>query len=118
MAATGDLIRRHHVRFVPGSKAGRAAHISFAVAAVAWCTAPNPCGATTTPEIEPNNTKATATRVLNMASNDALSGYSFNGGDFDNFRIQTAPAPLGIYRHRLTTFGNPSVPTTALMGLQ
>jgi hypothetical protein len=66
------------------------------------------------PEVEPNETKATATPALGLLAGDTLSGTttgSLSSGTTlatrDTFRVGTAAAPLGIYRHRLaiTTTG-------------
>jgi hypothetical protein len=59
------------------------------------------------PEIEPNDTKATATHAPGLVSGDYLDGNSILGTAYDYWRVSTAPAPLGIYRHEfvLTTTG-------------
>jgi len=56
------------------------------------------------PEVEPNDTKATATPVLGLLSADSITGLSTatSGAGLDYFRISTAPAAAGIYRHQLT----------------
>ena len=71
------------------------------------------CALTDNPEIEPNDTKATATLVTSggtgFASGDTITGLTqgtstvLNGatGSADVFRIKTAAAPRAIYRHRL-----------------
>jgi hypothetical protein len=59
------------------------------------------------PEVEPNDSKTQATPVT-LAPGDWISGSSTGSGtaagptSADYFLIQTAPLPLGIYRHRLT----------------
>jgi hypothetical protein len=58
-------------------------------------------------EIEPNDSKAEATLIPNLASGETFTGFQLSGtadGSVDYFRVQTAPAPLGIYWHRLRTF--------------
>ncbi len=70
------------------------------------------------PEVEANETKATATTAASggagMASGDTISGNTTGtsttvagAASADIFRVKTAAAPLGIYRHRLalTTTG-------------
>jgi hypothetical protein len=57
-------------------------------------------------EVEPNDSKAEATLIPNLQSGEAFTGFQLSGttdGSRDYFRVQTAPAPLGIYRHRLRT---------------
>ena len=67
-----------------------------------------------TPEIEPNETKGTATVVLApMAPGHTLTGNTTGSAttagatSLDTFRVKTAPAAAGIYRYRLvlTTTG-------------
>ncbi len=70
------------------------------------------------PEVEANETKATATAAASggagMANGDTISGNTTGASttvagatSADIFRVRTAAAPLGIYRHRLalTTTG-------------
>ncbi|MFN0130944.1 MAG: PEP-CTERM sorting domain-containing protein [Phycisphaerales bacterium] len=67
----------------------------------------------TIPEIEANETKATATLASGLVANDMLVGNSTGSStvagpaSLDTWRVGTAPAPLGIYRWRLaiTTTG-------------
>ena len=57
-------------------------------------------------EVEPNDSKAEATLIPNLQSGETFTGFQLSGtadGSRDYFRVQTAPAPLGIYRHRLRT---------------
>ena len=80
-------------------------------------------------EVEANETKATATvaasGVAGMASGDTISGNTTGTSttvagatSADIFRVKTAAAPLGIYRHRLalTTTGTAGH-TGAILGL-
>jgi subtilisin-like proprotein convertase family protein len=73
---------------------------------------------TDNPEVEPNQSKATATLAASggagMVSGDFLSGTSTSSStsgtspaNIDYFRVRLAPAALGIYEHRLqiTTTG-------------
>jgi hypothetical protein len=53
------------------------------------------------PEAEPNNNKADANLVTGLVPGDSITG-SVSQGDADYFRLRTAAAPPGIYRHRLT----------------
>ncbi|MGD9690348.1 MAG: proprotein convertase P-domain-containing protein [Phycisphaerales bacterium] len=65
------------------------------------------------PEAEPNESKTAATEAssgsseIGMAASDFISGESQGSStlpgspSFDTFRIRTAGAPAGIYRHRL-----------------
>ncbi|MGQ0627296.1 MAG: choice-of-anchor X domain-containing protein [Phycisphaerales bacterium] len=67
---------------------------------------------------EPNNAKTQATLVTSMANGDTLSGVTtgtststtVTATSVDTFRVGTAAAPLGIYRHRL------SLSTTGTVG--
>jgi hypothetical protein len=54
-------------------------------------------------EVEPNQDKTTATPspVGGLATGDMLVGAIANTDSPDYFRVKTAIAPLGIYRHRL-----------------
>lgn len=55
-----------------------------------------------TPEVEPNNSKATATALARpLEPGDTISGGSTPASD-DYFILQTAAAPSGIYEHTLT----------------
>lgn len=67
-----------------------------------------------TAPIEPNGTKATATRVVRpMVPGDTIGGVR-QGADY--FLVETAPMPAGIYEHRLTSAtGTPGV---SLRGVQ
>ena len=60
-------------------------------------------------ELEPNDNKAQANLVSGMAHGDRIIGNSISstGTGIDTFRVSTAGAALGIYRHRLvlTTSG-------------
>jgi hypothetical protein len=76
------------------------------------------------PEVEPNETKATATPALGLVAGDTLSGTTTGTSSLagatsrDTFRVGTAAATLGIYRHRLaiTTTGTAGH-TGAILGL-
>ncbi|HEX2839031.1 MAG TPA: DVUA0089 family protein [Phycisphaerales bacterium] len=65
--------------------------------------------ATNTTETEPNDNKAGANAVVGMVSGDTITGNTTGtsttvagAASSDNFRIKTAPAALGIYRHNLS----------------
>ncbi len=65
--------------------------------------------ATNTIETEPNDNKAGANPIVGMVSGDTITGNTTGTSttvagttSSDNFRIKTAPAALGIYRHNLT----------------
>ncbi len=65
--------------------------------------------ATNTTETEPNDNKAGANPVVGMVSGDTITGNTTGTSttvagttSSDNFRIKTAPAVLGIYRHNLS----------------
>ena len=82
-------------------------------------------GAQSTPEVEPNNTKATATPATLVNIGDTLTGLTTGTtttgagtANADFFRVKTAAAALGIYRHRLvvTTTGTAGH-SAALMGV-
>jgi hypothetical protein len=67
------------------------------------------------PEVEPNDTKAAAQPVGPMTAGDRITGVTTGTsltvpGDAsaDYFLITVAPAPLGIYRHRLVITASPS----------
>jgi subtilisin-like proprotein convertase family protein len=72
----------------------------------------------TNPEVEPNETKANATIAASggtgMVSGDRLTGATSGSASTpgansaDTFRVKTAPAALGIYRHRLQISGGSS----------
>ena len=62
-------------------------------------------------EVEDNNNKGRANRILAMNAGEAITGLTTGTSTSstasgtshaDYFRVATAPAPLGIYRHRLT----------------
>lgn len=81
-------------------------------AALSACLASSALAQATVPEIEPNDAKSAATPALLLAPGDRLSGVSTGGSGAgtpspDYFRLSTAAAPLGVYRHRLviTTSG-------------
>jgi hypothetical protein len=61
------------------------------------------------PEVEPNDSKATATPAPGMTPGTYLDGNSISGtgSGLDYWLVSTAPAALGIYRHELviTTSG-------------
>ncbi len=66
------------------------------------------------PEVEPNDSKATATAVT-LAPGDSFSGYStgINGAvgtddTYDYFRVKMTPAPPGIYRYSLRSHTTPA----------
>ena len=61
------------------------------------------------PEVEPNETKATATPAIGMVSGDTLTGITTGtsttvagAASADTFRIKTAARPLAIYRYQLS----------------
>ena len=79
-------------------------------------------------EVEPNDSKSTATPVVGMTSGDTIIGTTTgtstsastttivpNSADY--FRIKTAAAALGIYRHQLGLASTPSGHTATLRGL-
>ncbi len=79
-------------------------------------------------EVEPNDSKTTATPVVGMASGDTINGTTTGTStststttvvatSADYFRIKTAAAPLGIYRHRLALASTTSGHTVTLRGL-
>jgi hypothetical protein len=74
---------------------------------------------TTFPESEPNNTKASATPINDIAPGDTISGASTGSsttatgnGTADYFLVHTAPMPLNIYRYRLVSTTAANFPTT------
>jgi hypothetical protein len=82
---------------------------------------------TSFPEVEPNSTKAEATPAAGMVAGDTLDGTTIGTvgtpglqglASVDTFRVKTAAAPLGIYRHTLalTTTG-PAGHTGTLRGV-
>jgi len=86
-----------------------------------------PAMAVVFPEIEPNESKAQATAngTFTMSAGDALTGTSTGSSTVtpgtasaDTWRIKTAVAPLGIYRHRLViTTGGTAGHTGTIRGL-
>ncbi|HLP85670.1 MAG TPA: choice-of-anchor X domain-containing protein, partial [Phycisphaerales bacterium] len=72
-------------------------------------------------EVEPNDTKATATAIT-LAPGESVTGVTtgFAGagdGSIDYVRVTTAGAPLGIYRHRLAlTATDPTLYNFSLRG--
>ena len=70
-------------------------------------------GAFAQPEIEPNDTTATPNDAFGASGTGMVNGDTITGttsgastvtagiASADNFRVKTAAAPLGIYRHRL-----------------
>jgi hypothetical protein len=78
-------------------------------------------------EAEPNGQKFEATPVLSMNAGDSITGSSTGTSTAvnlpliataDTFLVQTAPAPLGIYRHMLkVTSAGPSGHTGRILGL-
>ncbi len=104
-------------------------------ASIALCTAwivpallaSNATAQATVFEIEPNETKAQATAngVVVITAGDILTGTTTGtstvtpgGASADTWRIQTAPLPLGIYRHTLTlTTGGTAGHTGTIRGL-
>jgi hypothetical protein len=76
------------------------------------------------PEVEPNDTKATANPVAGLTAGDTLTGNSTGSstvtpgaGSADYFLLTTAPQPLGIYRNRLVITSNTVGHTGSLRGL-
>ena len=70
--------------------------------------------ATNTIETEPNDNKGTANAIGPLVAGSTITGNTTGSStttagpaSADNYRVQTAAAPLGIYRHRLvvTTSG-------------
>lgn len=68
---------------------------ALAVTAAAWAVVFN--------EVEPNDDKANANVAAGLVAGDQLTGTSTSssGTGYDYWMARTAPAPLGIYRHRL-----------------
>jgi hypothetical protein len=59
-------------------------------------------------EVEPNETKATASGPFSLAHGDAISGTTLGttttpgaADSLDCFLVRTAPLPMGVYKHRL-----------------
>ncbi|MFO0830921.1 MAG: choice-of-anchor X domain-containing protein [Phycisphaerales bacterium] len=80
--------------------------------------------ATNTNETEPNDNKAGANPVVGMVSGDTITGTTTGtstttagAASSDNFRIKTAPAPLGIYRHQLVITTTTAGHTGTIRGL-
>jgi hypothetical protein len=71
------------------------------------------------PEVEPNDSKAAA-NIFALAVGDGVTGNSIaaTGAGLDYFRVSTAAAPLGIYRHRLvmTVASGTVFPTASIRG--
>lgn len=74
------------------------------------------------PEVEPNDTPASATAVT-LACGDSISGTSTGSAvtapgliSADYFRIRTVEAPPGIYRYRLRNIGNSGPGQTTIRG--
>jgi len=74
---------------------------------------------TTFPEVEPNNTKTTATPITGVAPGDTITGSSTGSStttagntSADYFLVRTAPMPLNIYRYRLVSTSAANFPTT------
>jgi hypothetical protein len=72
---------------------------SLALAAGLFALAAHARAQSNTNETEPNNTAAAANGPIVMSSSDTITGDA--AGSADVFLIQTAAAPLGIYRHEL-----------------
>lgn len=76
-------------------------------------------------EFEPNDTKGTATPVDCLENGQFILGTSTGATttgtgaltSADNFRVKTCPAPLGIYRHRLTIESEITGHTGTIRGL-
>ncbi len=70
-------------------------------------------------EVEPNDTKAQATPAFGLVNGDQLTGTSTSstGAGLDYWLLSTAPAPLGIYRHRLLVTPNNLAWTASIRGL-
>jgi hypothetical protein len=70
------------------------------------------------PEIEPNNTKADALfqGPFLLGAGHSISGTSTAATDPDYFLIKTAPAQLGVYRHRLVLASNTPGHTVNIRG--
>ncbi|MGD9688813.1 MAG: hypothetical protein AB7K52_02360 [Phycisphaerales bacterium] len=78
---------------------------------------------TDNPELEGNDTKATATNAFSggpgMVPGDTLSGItvSASGSGLDYFLVRTATLPPGIYRHQLVLTSATGGHTTTIRGL-
>jgi hypothetical protein len=74
-------------------------------------------------EVEPNDSKATATIAASggpgMATGQTITGVSISGvgTGLDYFRVKTASAPLGIYRHRLALSSTTPLQVGTIRGL-
>jgi subtilisin-like proprotein convertase family protein len=70
------------------------------------------------PEIEPNNTKGDALfhGPFVLGAGHSISGTSAAATDPDYFLIKTAPAQLGVYRHRLVLSSNTPGHTVNIRG--
>src|SRR5687767_550339 len=88
---------------------GLAASLALFTGASAWGQA----------EVEPNDSKATATPILGIVDGGTITGNSTSASaaGIDTFRIKTAPAALGVYRHRLVITSAPAGHTGTLRGL-
>jgi hypothetical protein len=106
----------------------RSGHPAAASIAALLLLAGNAAAQTNTPEAEPNDTKAQATPANSggpgMAPGDTLTGATTGAStstagatSADYFRVKTAAAPLGIYRHRLTLTSATLGQTSSLRGL-
>src|SRR5687768_8474899 len=85
------------------TRAGHFVSPALILSALIWLSPPAIAQRT---EVEPNDSKAEATLIPNLQSGETFTGFQLSGtpdGSRDYFRVQTAPAPLGIYRHRLRT---------------
>jgi len=75
------------------------------------------------PESEPNDTKAAADAVGCLAVGDTLSGTTTGSstvtpglGSADYFDVAICPAPVGLYRNRLTLTSTPAGHTATIRG--
>src|SRR5688572_16042511 len=104
--SAGERSRRGQVilqgRRCPMTRLGHFVSPALFLSALTWLT---PAMAQRT-EVEPNDSKAEATPIPNLQNGETFTGFQLSGtpdGSRDYFRVQTAPAPLRIYRHRLRT---------------
>jgi hypothetical protein len=103
------------------------ARTHFGISSSILLTALSARAQTTFPEVEPNGQKFEATPVAGMVAGDTITGSSTGSSTMagnallntaDTFRVQTAAAPLAIYRHTLAvTTSGPSGYTGRLLGL-
>jgi hypothetical protein len=66
--------------------------------------------------VEPNDTKSQATLAFGIRAGDQLGAVGYSLTERNIFRLQHAPAPLGIYRHGLEVVGPPPPCEAHLLG--